>query len=59
MFGNSDVREASAFALGDIVNRTSLEALKPFVIQITGPLIRVIGDKFSPKVKTAILKTLG
>jgi hypothetical protein len=59
MFGNSEVRETSAFALGNIVNRTSLEALKPFVIQITGPLIRVIGDKFNTNVKTAILKTLG
>ena len=59
MFGNSEVRETSAFALGHIVNRTSLEALKPFVIQITGPLIRVIGDKFNTNVKTAILKTLG
>jgi hypothetical protein len=59
MFGNADVRETSAFALGNIVDRTCLEALKPFVIQITGPLIRVIGDKFNPNVKTAILKTLG
>lgn len=59
MFGNSDTRETAALALGKLVTRTTLAALKPFVIQITGPLIRVIGDRFNPPVKSAILKTLG
>ena len=30
---------------------TGADALKPFVIQITGPLIRVVGDKFPWQVR--------
>lgn len=33
--------------------------LKPFVVQITGPLIRIIGDRFPWQIKFAILSTLG
>jgi hypothetical protein len=39
------VREASAEGLGELVGLTSEEGLKPFVVTITGPLIRIIGDK--------------
>ena len=42
-----------------MINRVSEVCLKPYVTQITGPLIRVIGDRFAPPVKTAILSTLG
>ncbi|TPX65734.1 hypothetical protein SpCBS45565_g04973 [Spizellomyces sp. 'palustris'] len=59
MYGSPDNREQSALGLGDLVRRTSADALKPFVTQITGPLIRVIGDRFPPGVKSAILMTLG
>ncbi|KAJ3031271.1 translational activator of GCN4 [Rhizophlyctis rosea] len=59
MYGSADIREQSALGLGDLVRRTSPEALRPFVTQITGPLIRVIGDRFPPGVKSAILQTLG
>ncbi|KAI9203244.1 armadillo-type protein [Polychytrium aggregatum] len=55
---NSDVREQAALGLGDLVRRTSVPALGPFVTQITGPLIRVIGDRFPWQVKAAILQTL-
>lgn len=41
------------------MNLTTADALKPFIIQITGPLIRIIGDRFPPEVKSAILQTLG
>ncbi|RUS19023.1 armadillo-type protein [Endogone sp. FLAS-F59071] len=58
MFGTTEVREQSALGIGDLIQRTSAEALKPFVTQITGPLIRIIGDRYPPQVKAAILQTL-
>eukprot|EP01135_Chromosphaera_perkinsii_P011402 Nk52_evm47s2391 gene=Nk52_evmTU47s2391 len=59
IYGSPEVREQSAAGLGDLISLTSPAALKPFVIQITGPLIRVVGDKFTWQVKSAILGTLG
>lgn len=56
--GSVEVREAAAEGVGDLVRATSDAALKPFVIQITGPLIRIIGDRFASSVKAAILGTL-
>jgi hypothetical protein len=35
----------SAEGLGELVGLTSEEGLKPFVVTITGPLIRIIGDR--------------
>jgi HEAT repeat protein len=57
--GEVETRESAAYGLGNVIRRTSELALKPFVTQITGPLIRVIGDRFPPIVKTAILTCLG
>ena len=58
MNGSAEVREQAANGLGDVVSLTSEPALSPFVIKITGPLIRIVGDRFPPLVKTAILHTL-
>ncbi|OZJ04029.1 hypothetical protein BZG36_03770 [Bifiguratus adelaidae] len=58
MYGATDVREQSALGIGELIQRTSSDALKPFVTQITGPLIRIIGDRYPPQVKAAILQTL-
>jgi hypothetical protein len=57
--GTPEVREAAVEALGELVELTSEEALKPFVVQITGPLIRIVGDRFPSAIKAAILVTLG
>ncbi|GBF89654.1 hypothetical protein Rsub_02372, partial [Raphidocelis subcapitata] len=57
--GTPEVREAAVEALGELVDLTSEEALKPFVVQITGPLIRIVGDRFPSQIKAAILVTLG
>ncbi|KAF9918095.1 translational activator of GCN4 [Lobosporangium transversale] len=58
MNGSNAIREASALGVGDLIQRTSPDALKPFVTQITGPLIRIVGDRHPGEVKSAILSTL-
>ncbi|KAK8117583.1 eIF-2-alpha kinase activator GCN1 [Apiospora kogelbergensis] len=57
MNGTAEQRTAAALAISDIVDRTSEASLKPFVTQITGPLIRVVSER-STDVKAAILLTL-
>ena len=44
---------------GDVIQITSADALKPFVVTIIGSLIRVISDRFPSEVKVAILETMG
>ena len=56
--GSQDIKEQAANALGELINLTSAEALKPSVVNITGPLIRILGDRFVYNVKTAVLETL-
>lgn len=58
MYGTSEQREHATFGIAEVVLRTSSENLKPFVTQITGPLIRTIGERFPSDVKAAILYTL-
>jgi hypothetical protein len=58
-YGSSEIREQSANSIGDLIRLTSEAALKPYVITITGALLRVIGDRFPAEVKAAILKTMG
>lgn len=58
MYGSSDEREASALAIADVVSKTPSANLKPFVTVITGPLIRVVGERFSSDIKAAILYAL-
>ncbi|XP_039627562.1 eIF-2-alpha kinase activator GCN1 isoform X1 [Polypterus senegalus] len=56
--GNPEQKEEAAKALGLVIKLTSAEALRPSVINITGPLIRILGDRFSWNVKVALLETL-
>ncbi|KAL7613988.1 hypothetical protein Lser_V15G06230 [Lactuca serriola] len=56
--GSAELREQAAQGLGELIEVTSEKALKEFVIPITGPLIRIIGDRFPWQVKSAILSTL-
>ncbi|CAH7688084.1 armadillo-type protein, partial [Phakopsora pachyrhizi] len=55
--GAADQREQAALAFGNLVERTSQEYVKPYVTQIAGPLIRVMGERFPAPVKSAILQT--
>ncbi|ESK85788.1 translational activator [Moniliophthora roreri MCA 2997] len=58
--GTNEQREAAAYAIGDLVERTSPDSFKPFVVPFTGPLIRVAtqATTYPPAVKTGILSAL-
>ncbi|XP_069038064.1 stalled ribosome sensor GCN1 [Lepisosteus oculatus] len=56
--GAPEQKEEAARALGLVIRLTSADALRPSVVNITGPLIRILGDRFSWNVKTALLETL-
>ena len=58
--GSNEQREAAAYAIGDLVERTAPDAIKPFVVPFTGPLIRVAtqATAYPPGVKVAILTAL-
>jgi hypothetical protein len=43
--GTAEQRTQSALAIADVIDRTGANALKPFVTQITGPLIRVVSER--------------
>lgn len=45
MNGTADQRTHAALAISDVIDRTSADGLKPFVTQITGPLIRVVSER--------------
>ncbi|WWC90100.1 uncharacterized protein L201_005033 [Kwoniella dendrophila CBS 6074] len=57
--GTQEQREQAALGIGELVQRTTESAIKPYIIQLTGPLIRVIsGQAIAPQIKSAILLTL-
>jgi len=56
--GSPLLREVAASGIGEMVELTDAAFLKPFLIKVTGPLIRVVGDRFPSGVKAAILTTL-
>ncbi|KAJ7672704.1 armadillo-type protein [Mycena rosella] len=58
--GSNEQREQAAYAIGDLVERTEDNAIKPYVVPFTGPLIRVAtqATTYPPAVKTAILSAL-
>ncbi|CAI5759091.1 unnamed protein product [Candida verbasci] len=58
MYGNSDQKESSALAIATIIEKTPSENLKSLSTTITGPLIRVVGEKVSTDIKSAILIAL-
>ena len=59
LLGSPEGRERAADGIHDLVCLASASALRPSVVGITGPLIRVVGDKFNSNVKAAILRALG
>ncbi|RLN71944.1 hypothetical protein BBJ28_00007501, partial [Nothophytophthora sp. Chile5] len=58
MNGSPELRQSAAAGLGELVELSSGPALRPYLIKLTGPLIRIAGDRFPGHVKAAILQTL-
>ena len=56
--GAPELKEQAANGLAEVIALSNAEALKPSVVHITGPLIRILGDRFAANVKTAVLDTL-
>lgn len=60
LYGSPSIREASAAGLGEVISLTATKFLAgPLIIKMTGPLLRIVGDRNPSNVKIAILKTLG
>ncbi|KAL7472761.1 hypothetical protein ACHAXS_013126 [Conticribra weissflogii] len=60
LYGDATVRETSAAGLGELIKITSNKYLAgPFLIKLTGPLLRIVGDRNPSAVKIAIVQTLG
>jgi len=60
LFGDSAARETAATGLGDVIELTATRFLAgPLIVKMTGPLLRIVGDRNPSNVKIAILKTLG
>ncbi|EDV23577.1 uncharacterized protein TRIADDRAFT_58366 [Trichoplax adhaerens] len=47
---SSEIKEEAATGLGELIELTSVAALKPNVVNMTGPLIRILGDTFNGNV---------
>lgn len=56
--GLPEEKENAAQGLGEVIRLTSATSLQPSVVHITGPLIRILGDRFNAGVKAAVLETL-
>lgn len=58
--GSNDQREQAAYTIADLVDKTDEQAMKPFVVPLTGPLIRVAtqSTSYPAPVKAAILTAL-
>ncbi|XP_021920454.1 eIF-2-alpha kinase activator GCN1-like [Zootermopsis nevadensis] len=55
--GLPEIKEQAAQGLGEVIKLTSAQALQPSVVHITGPLIRILGDRFKWNVKAAVLES--
>lgn len=56
--GLPEEKENASQGLGEVIQLTSAASLQPSVVHITGPLIRILGDRFNAGVKAAVLETL-
>lgn len=56
--GLPEEKENAAQGLGEVIRLTSASSLQTSVVHITGPLIRILGDRFNAGVKAAVLEAL-
>ena len=56
--GSPDMKEQTAICLQEVIELTDPGALKPSVVGLAGPLIRVLGDRYGAQVKCPLLSTL-
>lgn len=56
--GAPEMKETAAIGLLDAIKVSSSDALKQSVVRITGPLIRVLGDRYGPTVRVAMIDTI-
>eukprot|EP00586_Coscinodiscus_wailesii_P014096 CAMPEP_0172505274 /NCGR_PEP_ID=MMETSP1066-20121228/185056_1 /TAXON_ID=671091 /ORGANISM="Coscinodiscus wailesii, Strain CCMP2513" /LENGTH=2828 /DNA_ID=CAMNT_0013281825 /DNA_START=96 /DNA_END=8582 /DNA_ORIENTATION=- len=60
LYGTPQMRETCARGLGELLAITAPKYLPaPLMIKITGPLLRIVGDRNPSHVKIAIVQTLG
>lgn len=60
LYGDATIRECAAAGLGELITITATKYLAgPFLIKLTGPLLRIVGDRNPSNVKIAIVQTLG
>jgi len=60
LYGDANIRETSAAGLGELITLTAKKYLAgPSIIKMTGPLLRIVGDRNPSAVKVAIINTLG
>ena len=58
MYGNGEQKELAAGGIAEVIDKTPADNLRQFATAMTGPLIRVVGEKVSPDIKAAILQAL-
>lgn len=56
--GTPELKEQSALTLCDCIKLSEGEPLKSCVMAVTGPLIRVLGERYSWTVKSAVLDSI-
>lgn len=56
MTGSDKVREAAAQGIGEVIQWSDAAVLKPYLVKVTGALIRVAGDRMTGSVKFAVLQ---
>ena len=56
--GNAEQKEQAADGLSEVIQMTSPTALKSSIVNMTGALIRILGDRYIWNVKVAVLDTL-